>query len=276
LSSAKPSKKKPPKWLADLSPEDAYKEIAYVRDTVKLLRKYSDSFSPEEGFNLRDVKSFSASRLKEIRAKGAHIRQLLSRPHKVVRPRSSTSEKALQNFTRQKIKGQKAWIVHTDQPDKKRVKVVKGAVEVQKPVKGGVIRERFYLLPKSGRNADQVLKMLEKMLPDLPDGHYIAINKRYGAIGGSIERKLLLREMEDQLYAYQKREEAAEEFDRKRRDSYARAIIGFQWLGPNLAAAQKWRRRVTAEREAYQSHRLTMRNRQRADVLKKYTKRRKK
>lgn len=269
----KKGKNSAPKWLRGLTPKERAEEIAYIERSIKLARKYSKDFGSESGYSLKNIAGIHHSRLAKVRRVSRFIRQLESMPHKVVTPKSKKDFSVYRKFTRQKFPGQKSFFIHTESPAKSKVDIHKGTVRIRHSIKGKhAFTERFFHLPRAAVSIDDLVEMVEEMLPRMPDGEYIAYNYRYGFIGQAASKSLLIGMIQDDWLQYQTKDEEDLEREGLRADPFAKTIVGFRWIGLGKEA-REWEREARRERELYRAASMTRQRRERAALEKKLTKR---
>ena len=134
-----------PKWLRGRSYEQRQTIKRDFKAGVKLLRRFRSGFTPDDGFNLRDVNAINSSRINSALKAMRELRASMTFPHKIVRaPKARDSRRALRQHTSQKIPtGQKLVVVHVQVPEKTKVSVRHGMVRIERFVRDGSVIEQF-------------------------------------------------------------------------------------------------------------------------------------
>ena len=237
-------KNKSAAWYRKAAPAARASDVAYIRDSVKLIRKFYDGFDAGKGYNLSlgSIQRMTPKKIARIREKARQIRVEQSAAHVVVRPRTRTAKLALEKHTAApKERGRKAFIVHV--PNEKttaRVETKGGVarvVEVSKKTGAASKREYFYFSDYGKREPKTmkgVFRMAEKIIDDIPDGLYVMVSRDYGFIGAPMFKSQLLREIERNWSAYDK-------FAPAQKDSrgLASSLIGFARVSTTLEGAEK-------------------------------------
>src|SRR5262245_49059343 len=79
---------------------------------VHNLREVFANFESSDGFNLRDIRSWPAARVKKIEQYAEYVNHLRSQPFSLIRPRNKAQRRALETFTGQMLPNQKTFVVH--------------------------------------------------------------------------------------------------------------------------------------------------------------------
>lgn len=266
-------------WLADddvgAAREHARRESdrEYLKESLKLARRYFDGFEAQDGYSLREITQLSGARLKKLRKYAAQVRQEQAGDHVEKLARDKAQRKVLATYTGQShLKGRKRFIVHTPHPATTKVKIVKRkgrkqpAVEVQEKVRGGTLADRFFHIgdyrKKPAVTFKQIEQTVKKMLKDMPDGYYVMVTSNHGHIGAPIPRNMILRELSQSYFAYdvlRKYEKRDGNVGRKDDRGLAETVTGFKLVSfTEEGADREYRTRRTrrqALRDARQAER---------------------
>jgi len=252
-------------------------EKAYLKDSIKLLRKYVKGLEASDGYDLNNVSRLLPGHEDKVRRYAYQIRQELASPHIEIVPRTPAAIRAVKQHTGQgNIPNRKRFIVHTNKPDTTSVKIVyktvtqkdargrkrrvtQAQLELTQQVKGGKIQDRFFYFPQSPRSFDHIVKMTRKMLKFMPKGYYALQSSNHGTIGRSIPSELLIEELQDRYLGYDKFGIQSNKDDR----GLAETLTGFKLISFTVKGAdreyserlstrlqmQKWRKQQRAERQ---------------------------
>lgn len=221
------------RWYLDTGKELAYVKGLYARDAdveeranylaekrairlatlsrdVKNIRSFFRGFDSKDGFSLKEIQRWPASRVKKVEAYSVYLKNAQSQNYQRVIPRTKKQEKGLRALTGQLYEDQRAFLVHV--PDTGRDKI---AFDTH----GNVIRQReltnqekttiydiFYLFvpligwrPATwddipGEESTGVVSATEQILPFLPDDEslYFFYSELHGMIGGGATKRMLL------------------------------------------------------------------------------------
>ena len=253
-------------------------QTRYLHDAVVELRRHFKGFEARDGYSLKSgaLARLPLGRYEKIRRLALELRRELASPHKVVRPRSAKSKSVLYKHTRAlMVKGRKSFIVHVPRPETTRVKVVgkkKKRVSETRFVRGGRVETDYFYFADYARRAprtiEEILRLTEKMLKDMPRGHYVMLSSQHGYIGAGMDKRLLLRAIEVDWLGY----DAAPDPYSGVRDSrgLAETLIGFTRVASTADGArreyqerQSLRDRMKAAQRKGESRAIARRKRQR-------------
>lgn len=216
----------------------------YLKDSIKLLRRFATGYEAKNGYALRDVIHLTGARLAKVKKLAAQIREEQASDHVEVAGRTKARIDALARYTGQKQKGRKRFIVHTPHPETTKVKLIrqKGkrppVVEVQEKVKGGTLAGRFFLLSDYSKREPttfkQISRIAAKMVKAMPKGYYVIVTSNHGNIGVPIERDRLLHVLESNYHAY----DILGKFKKDDR-GLAEVITGFKLVSFTVEGAQR-------------------------------------
>lgn len=185
----------------------------YLKDSIKLLRRFADGFEARNGYTLKDVAHLTGKRLANVKKYAALIREEQASDHVEKIGRTKPQRDALATYTGQQwMPKRKRFIVHTPHPETTKVKLVKRSkkarpvVEVQEKVKGGTLADRFFHISDYRKTPattfKQIAATVRKMLADMPDGYYVIVTSNHGHIGAPMERDRILHEIESLYFGY--------------------------------------------------------------------------
>ena len=234
-------------------------ELKYLRDAVMDLRKFFKGYEAKDGYSLKPaaLARISGAKLRRLKDDAKQLHREMSQPFVVARPRSGESKKAFATHTREKMdKRRKAYIVHVTDPKHTKVKA-----EKRKSVKGrkrpARVKEtleiadvkrvnRYYYFSDYGPaplSMDEVYKLVDKMMPDLPKGFYAFMSRSYGNISMSMDRNRLLREIQSTWMVYDKFKDMPGEKDSR---GLAEDLIGLRLVATTVAGADlEYNNRIT-------------------------------
>jgi hypothetical protein len=241
-------------------------EEAYLKESIKLLRRFVAGFEAADGYDLNDLAYIPEYRLKRVRQYAPIIRKEISgeterqKYYKVVRPRTRKGREALEKFTGQRdIPRRKGFVVHIEDSNaqvslvSKTVKVhgrkiKQENVEVVQHRGRMVIYQRFFRFPEPPATFADVIDMTRKMLRFMPRGWYVIETSNYGAIHAPIRKEFLLKELQDRFLVYDVLPETG-----KDSRGLAETVVGYRLVGMHSEDAdreytERITRRMAAER----------------------------
>jgi hypothetical protein len=231
---------------------------------VKLLRRFREGFSPDDGFNLRDVNKVKSSRVNSAIKAMRELRSQLQYPHTVVRvPKTKESRRALRQHTAQKIpKGQKLVAVHVTVPDKTKVSVSRGRVSVERQVKDGSLIELFIYLSHVMYTFDEIGDWFEEIKDSLPKGMYSLVVAKQGQIMEPMDRESVAGEMFGYMANYDARDAALD-----RGVPFASTVIGFRYVASTYKGMLVEQKRFKTEGEIFRDRAKRRRKEERAKIM---------
>lgn len=239
-------------WL-DLSPAERAKTKQYIKDAflgyettsgikIPSLRNVYRDFESRNGYDLRHIERWSATKLKAAREHIQSLNTLTSRPFAVLIPRTAKQKRQAQSFTGQNITRQKEFIVQVQDTKTDTAKFKNGKVTIERSFRDGEVKQikQRYLFRDYLQRGEQMpvsfaqmRKVTERMLPDMPENHYkrwvyyTLTTAQYGPIGNPQPKKNVL----DLLAEYHER------YDNNRmHKEFAEQIVGFTMIGTQAAA----------------------------------------
>ncbi len=207
--------KRPAPWFRNAAPASRDADVRYIKESVRLLRKFYDGFDASAGYDLHtsNIASFNKRKLNRIRSLARQLRVEMSAPHSVIRPRTKVQREAIEKHTgAPRERGRKAYVVHVpNDKTKATVRTRKGrasVVEVTKRSGAESTREYFYFADY-GRGAQPksmaaIQKRVRRMIDDLPEGWYVLVSRDYGFIGAAMLKSKLLQEIDRTWLDYDK------------------------------------------------------------------------
>ena len=225
------------------------------RAAVKLLREHYHGYGAKDGYplDLKKLAKLPESKKRALRKKAAKTAQLLATPHVLVPARSKQQAKILRKETHRREKGLKHFIVHVPDPKRSRAAIVDGKLQITTDYPGQVeFEERFFRFPRRARSPDDMLDMLDKMLPKMPDsGEFIMQTDTYGDTGASaLDKRAVRAQLMERLNSYDKEKYGANRFLNR--------VSGWRWTRCRKKGQIVRHRRSEAReaaREAYKRRR---------------------
>lgn len=224
------------------------KRLVYLKNLTRDVRKYYTNFDPSHGYNLSDIKSWSAQRVNEVLKYGEHLRQLQSQPHDRIRPRNKKQRRGLESQTGQTVgKRQKAFLVHKSSVEDVVSIDKNGVISIKRILPGtkGFLKSDFYLFDAylGGEETDyerpvtwdDLYNSTVALLPHMPAGDYIIYSELHGEIDTPHDK----RDIAGLILGY------GTDYSPK---DFARTIIGFKRISdeivPNAEYARIAKRRA--------------------------------
>lgn len=230
-----------------------------LRDSLVDVRRFFKGYEAKDGYSLKhgSLSRLTGAKLHRLKEDAKQLHREMSQPHLIVRPRTVESKRALATHTRVKPdKRRKAYVVHVTDPKHTTV-----SVEKRKPKKGrkrpARVKEvlqvedvkrvnRYYYFADYGpvpQSMEEIYKLVDVMMPDLPKGHYAFMSRNYGNISMSMDRNRLLREIQSTWMVYDKFKGAPGEKDSR---GLAEDLIGLRLVATTVAGADlEYNNRIT-------------------------------
>jgi hypothetical protein len=212
---------------------------ARVKGSLRLLRSHLRGYEPRDGFSLKDsgIDQLSSAQKRSLITRAQNLEKLLASPHTLLRATNSKQRRSLYQFTRQKLRRAKHFIVHLPS-EKHHARLVKGRLSIRGTYTGGVATEtRYFLLPRRPRTHDDALEMLQLMLPEMPEGFYSILTGLLGDTGEPTDKGQLLTRTRDYLLAY---------------ESKGFELVGFRFMSTTLRGMEIQRERFVDQRRQRQ------------------------
>lgn len=230
------------------------KRAAALSVKLKALRSVSGEFDAKKYTQLvrakaprKGTKAAKARALALRKVASAHkrIRPYLHRPHKLVKVRSKANLKSLRKYVGMgNFKKLRAVPVPTD-----RAKSLKVTFDKKRRVKltdGGHVL-RTFLFPHRPRaqkmrgrivrdQVDDLLEMVEKMLPTMPDGTYVLMSRHHFLIPTTEEKPRLLEAIRAFAFRY------------KAETGFLSTLYGFQLIEGSYERALEFKQDMASER----------------------------
>lgn len=224
-------------------------KVATLKQTVRDLRSTFKGFESASGYNLNDVRFWTAHQVKQVEKYGEYLHHLQSQPHEIIRPRNKKQKISLQTFTSQYEPKQKAYVVHKSHPNE-QIKVTRtGEIIITRKVsdKVGTLRSDFYffntLLGYQPIDWDEVYAATAEILPYMPDGNYFIYSSLHGEIDAPHPKRSLLSVIARYGAEYKQKD-------------FASTIKGFKRIADNISPDEEYskiyyrRKSAAAKRKA--------------------------
>lgn len=226
-------------------------EKLYLRESVKKLRRMFDGFGAEH-YDLRHPELWTRAQVTKVKEFYGTVAQVFSQPHvTLVTPRSRRSRIALESFTGQRYKNQRAFAVALPSADS-TVSVRDGVVEILRKVHRGKLVDQFFLFeevfgirPEGWRDIIEMTQIMvgttlkermakyrksylfdadqEVTLRDMPEGFYTIWSEVNGDIGIPVRKQFLARQMREWFEAY------GQEASATYHEGFDEVILGFHY-----------------------------------------------
>ena len=251
-------------------------EIRYLTDAIRQLRTFYRGFEARDGYALKPVTvaRLSNALRDRITKMAKHLRRELASAHVIVRPRTTKSARALDKHTGSKPDGRrKLYVVHVEKPEVTRIRIQRGKkksspahVQEVRKIKGGRFEARYFYFADYAKQMpvtmDGIYKIAERMLIDMPPGHYVMVSSEHGFIGTPMHKNLLLTQIVEEWSQYEKYGQTGQ--------GLARSLIGFRMV----ATTEDGARREYRERTTLRGHMQLLRDRAKARLRDKLRRRR--
>lgn len=217
----------------------------YLKESVKLLRRFTTGFEAKDGYALRDTAWLTGPKLAKVKKLAAQIREEQASDHIEKLGRTKAQRDALSRYTGQTgIKNRKRFIVHTAHPETTKVKIVKrkgaksSVVETEESVPGGKVHQRFFHFSDYSKKPPVTFKgisaLTKRMVKDMPDGYYVIMTSNHGAIGVPIERNRILHVLQENYHSY----DILDKFNKDDR-GLAEVVLGFKFTSFTVEGANR-------------------------------------
>lgn len=238
-----------------------YKDRQIIAD----LRKHFTGYDAKDGLSIspKKIAELPYSKRRGIRAKHDKLQALLKKSPFVdfVVPADQIARKALRQFTGERMRGMKHFIVAKPSAES-QVRVVEGDVQLRTVFPGGVAHtERFFMFPNIPRGHSHMLKMFDRLYQKMPPGMYVMQTDTYGDTGGLVEKELLRDELLRTLEAYDKAKYGEHRFMFR--------IAGFRWLTTHKQGAREQKRARDEAREGQREWNRKQRERLQQEIKNK-------
>lgn len=260
-----------------------------LKSALGLVRKHVNGFTADDGYDLRG--KLDARRVQKVLTMAGKLRELLASPHDLVRVPTRTriktetrkkgrktikvrkkvrvpdvkAKKSLTQFTQQRIRNAKHFIVHKP-ADNFKVGLDRGNVFIQGNFGRRVVtRSSFYLFPRRPRYPNELVAMSRRMLKSMPDGFYVMLTAAHGDTGEPFDKGQLINRLNDYLMAYEVDEHGLP-------TGFSEALIGFRFMSTTLDGAITQRSQISARRERIREARVKAEKMAKKKVSKKCTK----
>lgn len=175
--------------------------VRALTDNVKNLRQFFSGFGPADGYNLNDLTSWSAQRVRAAEQYATYLNHLLSQPYSRIAPRSKQQQAGLKNYTGQRLRRQRAYVVHKPTDDDEVAVGPAGEIVIVRELPtGGFLQSEYYyfdtILHWQPITWPDVITATREILPYLPEGDYFVVSELHGEIDTPHAKRMLLRLMQ--------------------------------------------------------------------------------
>lgn len=218
------------------------RQTALAQEAIKVIQRHIRGYDARDGYTTKNVAKFSATKKRRLIARARKLKEVLATPHETIKPRSRKERRQLVAFTRQRIPRAKHFIVHKPS-DAHSIRFRRGRLSIRGKFPGRVDTEsRYFLLPKRPKTPEDVERMVKAMLPEMPEGFYVILTGMLGDTGEPVEKKLLLRRLQEWMNTYG---------STSRGDStgFTEAIIGVRFMSSKLRGVEIEKGHIDRRRE---------------------------
>lgn len=229
------------------------KQNIEIADRLRELRRYVKGFEAANRYDLREIDSWTDAKRELVIESSKRLRYLTSRPHVTVRvPRNRKHKASLKRLTRQDPRELKQFIVHTEQPERTTIRFSKRGnvqIHVKDGSKRGSTRELWlwedFNEGEHPATLNEQRKVLETMLPRMPNGYYSFWTWLHGQIGVPYHKRSLRSKLQEWYHAYEVGQFAY------LHKGFGQVLSGLIYLG-SWAKARKVQRLAANQRNKYQ------------------------
>lgn len=300
----------PAKWYQDLTAErraaesqDNYaeaaaveeareRELQYLKDSIKLLRRFVKGFTAADGFDLNNVPLIPQRQIDRIkkyapilRTETSHVQSATTGEpveyFKVVRPRSTRGHEALEKFTGQTaIPNRTGYVVPVDRPGEtvrlvtkevierdalgRRRHVKREQVEVTEIVGERKFYNRYFRFETPPVTFTDVIAETKELLKFMPKGWYVMETSNHGAIYAPMRKESILQELHDFFLGYDR-----EVFRGKDNRGLAETVVGYRLIGSHQSDAERFYNERTTRAHEFRKFRQQRRAAQRRRILRR-------
>lgn len=235
-------------------------EVDYLRESIKMLRKFYRGFTASDGYSLRtrEIVRLDAGKHAQISSLAAQLRKEMASDYQIVRPRSKRSKDALYKHTgasRYKAKDRKAFVAHV--PNKHtQVKIEapkgRGGAQVKEvTTRTGAETKRIYYYfadfieddDDYPRTMEDIIDLTREMLPKMRQGYYVFNSADYGFIAAPMYKDFLLSELSSRWLDYDR---FSPDVSLKDSRGLAESLVGYTLVSTKLEGAKhEYRERQT-------------------------------
>lgn len=267
-------------------------EIQYLKDSIKLLRRFVKGFTAADGFDLNNVPLIPQQQIDRIkkyapilRTETSHVRSTATGEaveyYKVVRPRTRRGHEALEQFTGQTaIPNRTGYVVPVDRPGaavrlvskevvtkdslgrKRRVR--KDQIEVTEIVGDQKFYNRYFRFEAPPVTFVDVIGETRRLLKFMPKGWYVMETSNHGAIHAPMRKGDILQELHDRFLGYDR-----EIFRGKDNRGLAETVLGYRLIGYHQADAERYYNERTTRAREFRKFRQQRRAAQRRRILRR-------
>lgn len=215
---------------------------AQTREAVELLRRHVHGYESSDGYDLRRLEYIDPKSRRRLASRAAKLRELTASPYDTVKARTKKERKNLHQFTGQRIRRAKHYIVHKP-ADNFKAHLVDGHVEIEGSFPGEVVsRSRFFLFPRRPRYPKELVAMARRLQKEMPDGFYTVLTAAHGDTGEPFERDQIINRLNEYLAAYEVDAEGNP-------TGFSEALLGFRYMSTTLKGAVVQRNQIDARRQ---------------------------
>jgi hypothetical protein len=236
---------------------ERYARVSYLQDAIRELRTVTKGFESRDGYPLDSKKlvRISKKQYEKIRRDIVMLRDVRSRPHLEIHPRSARQRRSTVQKTGEVFKGQKRFFFHEVSGKNVSYKFVDGNLQIEFDVKGGNTFTRYYFFTKKPGSWAEVVTFTKKLMnTGMRHGFYRMYNSIYGEIGESVEIGQLLHVLETVFVTYNR--------------WLSGTILGWVWMGDTLHSAIRRGKQQSSIRERYRETQKA-RKQKRSKLIKK-------
>lgn len=268
------------------------REIEYLKDSIKLLRRFAKGFTAADGFDLNNVALIPQKQIDRVKKYAPILRTETSNVlsvqtgepveyYKVVRPRTHRGREALEHFTGQTaIPNRTGYVVPVDRPgeevrlvskevvtqDKlgRRRHAKQTQVEVTEIVGEQKFYNRYFRFEAPPVTFSDVIDETRQLLKFMPKGWYVMETSNHGAIYAPMRKEAILQELHDFFLGY---DQAI--FQGKDNRGLAETVLGYRLIGYHQTDAERFYNERTTRRLAFRKFRQQRRAAQRRRILRR-------
>lgn len=235
----KTARKQIPRRVVRLSREESQQ----LTSALKLIRKHVHGYGSADGYDIAGLGSLSSARRRRLVAKAATLKELTATPHDLIRAPTRKARRSLVQFTRQRLRKAKHFIVHKPE-DRYRVRLKKGNISVQSETPDGRVKSesRYFLFPHRARDPDDVEAMTRALLREMPEGFYTVLTGALGDTGEPADKGMILRRVQEYMNFYSTTATGES-------TGFTQALVGFRYMADTLDGALTARNTVDHRRQ---------------------------
>jgi hypothetical protein len=251
-------------------------EVDYLRESIKLLRRFYKGFGAKDGYSLRSdhIVRLDPRRHAQISELAGQLRKEMSAEHQIVRPRSKRSKEALYKHTgARRSARRKAFVVHKpsenteielDYPNDEESPV--HVKEVSKRTGAESRRVYYYFADfadEQPQTIEEIIELTREMLPKMKKGYYVFVSADYGYIADFMYKDHILAELSSQWLDYDRFSSGTNLKDNR---GLAENLIGFALVSTKIEGAKHEYRERQTRRSEYRKFKAKQREAKRARI----------